>query len=390
MIGGGVVGGAVTHALTRRGVAVVMLEAQAELATGASGTNSGILHTGFDSKMGELETKLILRSAALRDQALSELQVPVMRCGAVVEPKDSGEKETIRAMAEAAERNGVEVSVSDEGALEVPGESVTDPVAYTNALAAAAEAGGAEIRRDTAAEAIEASGDVLRLATAGGSVTAAAVVNCAGLRADEVARMAGDESFEVYPRKGEFFVFDPPGGEQLERILLPVPTERTKGVLVFPTLDGKVTAGPTAIDGTDKDDWSVRPEAWTEVMAKVVRAHPPLEGAEPIASYAGLRPAGRERELRDRPLGRPPRADQRRRDPLDRPLGVARDRGARGRPPRRRRASSSGPSGSSAPIPLTPIASRGGGAPRSDRGGCEMRCLAPNRRVRRRSAAGDS
>ncbi len=293
MIGGGVVGGAVTHALTRRGVAVVMLEAQAELATGASGTNSGILHTGFDSKMGELETKLILRSAALRDQALSELQVPVMRCGAVVEPKDSGEKETIRAMAAAAERNGVEVSVSDEGALEVPGESVTDPVAYTNALAAAAEAGGAEIRRDTAAEAIEASGDVLRLATAGGSVTAAAVVNCAGLRADEVARMAGDESFDVYPRKGEFFVFDPPGGEQLERILLPVPTERTKGVLVFPTLDGKVTAGPTAIDGIDKDDWSVRPEAWTEVMAKVVRAHPPLEGAEPIASYAGLRPAGR-------------------------------------------------------------------------------------------------
>jgi glycerol-3-phosphate dehydrogenase len=25
-----------------------------------------------------------------------------------------------------------------------------------------------------------------------------------------------------------------------------------------------------------------------------VRAHPPLEGAEPIASYAGLRPAGRD------------------------------------------------------------------------------------------------
>ena len=54
-------------------------------------------------------------------------------------------------------------------------------------------------------------------------------------------------------------------------------------MLVFPTVDGKVIAGPTAHDQDDKDDWSVRPEAWDEVMAKVVRAHPPLEGAEPIA-----------------------------------------------------------------------------------------------------------
>ena len=89
----------------------------------------------------------------------------------------------------------------------------------------------------------------------------ALVVNCAGLDADEVARLAGDDSFEVYPRKGEFLVFDPPGGERLERILLPVPTKRTKGVLVFPTIDGKVVAGPTAVDQEDKGDWSVRPEA---------------------------------------------------------------------------------------------------------------------------------
>ena len=86
-------------------------------------------------------------------------------------------------------------------------------------------------------------------------------VNCAGLHADEVARLAGDESFTIYPRKGEFFVFDPPEGEPLDHILLPVPTKRTKGVLVFPTLDGKVVAGPTAHDQEDKHDWSVRDEA---------------------------------------------------------------------------------------------------------------------------------
>ncbi len=62
-------------------------------------------------------------------------------------------------------------------------------------------------------------------------MTAQIAVNCAGLHADEVARLAGDDSFEIYPRKGEFFVFDPPA--PLERILLPVPTERTKGCSCF-------------------------------------------------------------------------------------------------------------------------------------------------------------
>ena len=49
VIGGGVVGCAVALALARRGASVALLEAEPELALGASGTNSGILHTGFDS-----------------------------------------------------------------------------------------------------------------------------------------------------------------------------------------------------------------------------------------------------------------------------------------------------------------------------------------------------
>jgi glycerol-3-phosphate dehydrogenase len=104
----------------------------------------------------------------------------------------------------------------------------------------------------------------------------------------------GDDSFEIYPRKGEFLVFDPPGGRPLERILLPVPTERTKGVLVFPTLDGRVIAGPTAHDQEDKDDWAVREEGRAEVLAKAAAMLPELQGAQPIAAYAGLRPAGRD------------------------------------------------------------------------------------------------
>jgi glycerol-3-phosphate dehydrogenase len=270
----------------------VVLEAESEFALGASGTNSGIVHTGFDSVPGELETKLILRSAALRPQVFDDLGVPLKRCGAILRPLTTDDAPAARQVAATAATNGVAVELDDDGALHVPGESITDPVAYTYALLAAAEAGGAELRTSGRVERIARVNDGLALGLAsGGEVACRVAVNCAGLYADEVARLAGDDSFTIYPRKGEFFVFRPP--EPLERILLPVPTKRTKGVLVFPTIDGHVAAGPTAHDQEDKDDWGVRPSAYDEVMEKARAIWPVLEGCEPIASYAGLRPAGR-------------------------------------------------------------------------------------------------
>jgi glycerol-3-phosphate dehydrogenase len=295
VIGGGVVGAAVAYALARRGVAAILLESEDELALRASGTNSGILHTGFDSKPGQLETRLILRSGQLRPHVFRELGLPVIRCGAVLRPAGSEQTKIVAALARDARRNGVEVVAGEDGALAVPGESVTDPVAYTLALARAATAGGGEVRTKARVAAVERAGGRLALSLAGGGrVSCDVAVNCAGLHADAVARTAGDDGFAIFPRKGEFFVFDPPGGHPLERILLPVPTRRTKGVLVFPTVDGSVIAGPTAHDQEDKADWSVRPEAAAEVLPKARKLLPALEGAEPVASYAGLRPAGRE------------------------------------------------------------------------------------------------
>jgi glycerol-3-phosphate dehydrogenase len=274
VIGGGVVGTAVALALARRGADTVLLEAEPELGLQASGTNSGILHTGFHSPPEELETQLILRSLELRDEVIDALGIPVLRCGA-----------TMRGGAPlAAHTNGVAVTTDEDGDLHIPGETITDPVAYTRSLAAAAAACGAEIRTNARVESIARTPGGLEL---GDGIRARTAVNAAGLHADEVARAAGDDSFEIYPRKGEFFVFD----ASLDRILLPVPTERTRGVLVFPTIDGKVVAGPTAHDQLDKHDWSVRPEAWDEITAKARELLPGLE--EPIASYAGLRPAGR-------------------------------------------------------------------------------------------------
>lgn len=296
VIGGGVVGAAILYTLAHRGVDAVLLEAEPDLAYGASGTNSGVLHTGFDSTPGQLETELILRSARIRPAVLEALNVPVSHCGAELVPHRDEDHDTIRELARNAGRNGVEVHIREEdGALLVPGESVTDPVAYTLALARSAEAAGGRIERNANVSSITEEGDSLIIGLgSGGTVRAEVAVNAAGLFADEIARLVGDDSFEIYPRKGEFFVFQLPDGATLDHIVLPVPTKRTKGVLVFPTLDGKVVSGPTAVDLTDKTDWSVRDEAREEVLAKATVQYPALAGLEPVARYAGLRPAGRD------------------------------------------------------------------------------------------------
>jgi glycerol-3-phosphate dehydrogenase len=293
VVGGGVVGCAVAHALARRGVRVVLLEAEPGLGLGASGANSGILHTGFDSPAGELETRLILRSAELRGELSEELGVSIWRCGARLAPQTEEERATVLRLAANARANGVEVAVGEDGSLLVPGESVTDPVAFLHALAGAARAGGARIVLGASVSAlVQLPGGGIEIGLRDGErVRARAVVNCAGLYADELAALAGERPVAVYPRKGEFLVFLAP--EPLNEILLPVPSALGKGVLVFPSLDGHVIAGPTAREREDKSDWSVEPDARALIMERAVGMFPPLAGARPVGAYAGLRPAGR-------------------------------------------------------------------------------------------------
>jgi glycerol-3-phosphate dehydrogenase len=295
VIGGGVVGCAVAHALARRGVPALLLEAEPGLALGASGANSGILHTGFDSEPGQLEAQLILRSAALRDELLGELGVNVWRCGARLQPSDERGRIAVARLADNARANQVEAQLGDDGSLTVPGEAVTDPVAFVHALARAAQTGGADVRLDSRVCGLAgAPGGGIDIELHGGEhLRARAVANCAGLHADEVARMAGEEPVAIYPRKGEFLVFAPPPHEPLEQILLPVPSALGKGVLVFPTIDGQVIAGPTAREREDKHDWSVEPDAAELILARARAMFPALARAKPLGAYAGLRPAGR-------------------------------------------------------------------------------------------------
>ena len=150
---------------------------------------------------------------------MEALNLRVIHSGAELVPQREEDHETIRGLYENATANGVEVHLREsDGALLVPGESVTDPVAFTQGLARSAEAVGGRIELQAKVTGIDptAEGLTLRLAD-GGTAHARVVINAAGLHADDVARLVGDDSFEIYPRKGEFFVFELPENSTLDR-----------------------------------------------------------------------------------------------------------------------------------------------------------------------------
>ncbi|HYB23432.1 MAG TPA: FAD-dependent oxidoreductase, partial [Solirubrobacteraceae bacterium] len=257
---------------------------------------SGILHTGFDSVPGELETQLILRANTLRAELEAELRVEVRHCGALLRPRDADERLAVAGLAENAHTNGVETQLDEHGALSVPGEAITDPVAYVQALAGAAQAGGARVVLGARVGALAPAPDGGLVVACEGrpQLRADAVVNCAGLFADEIARLAGENPLSVYPRKGEFLVFVPAPSRPLTQILLPVPSALGKGVLVFPTLDGMLVSGPTAREREDKRDWSVEDDARELILTRALPMYPGLADARELTAYAGLRPAGRD------------------------------------------------------------------------------------------------
>src|SRR5436305_1640209 len=113
---------------------------------------------------------------------------------------------------------------------------------------------GTELRLEERVTALERRAGAWRVSTSRGTLTAAQVVNAAGLYSDEVHRLAGAGGFTVTPRKGELLVFDKLSRPLVSHIILPVPTATTKGVLVAPTVFGNVMVGPTAVDVADKID----------------------------------------------------------------------------------------------------------------------------------------
>jgi glycerol-3-phosphate dehydrogenase len=187
------------------------------------------------------------------------------------------------------------------GGLLIPGEAAVDSFALTLAYAEVAAQAGAALLFDEPVRAIARQDNGLLVTTTRRQIAARYVVNAAGLRADAVARLVGDLSFSIRPRKGQLYVIDPADAPPIDTILLPTPSPLSKGILISPTAHGNLLLGPTAEDGDDRDDWATTAEGLAAVRAGVRRLVPSLEVEQPITQYAGLRSVGSEDDYIIRP-----------------------------------------------------------------------------------------
>ena len=294
-----------------------MIEKAPDVLDGASKGNSAILHTGFDAPPGSLEAACI---ASGREEYLAvreSLGLPLLECGALVLAWSEEEAARLPALLEKARANGVDdverLSAAALRRLEpnlaeglvdgfrVPGEHIVDGWSAPHAYLLQALANGARLLRDREVTGGAFDGATWRVETTRGPVHAALVVNAAGLYGDVVdERLIGETDFAIRPRKGQFVVYDKGAAALARHILLPVPSETTKGVVVCRTAYGNLLVGPTAEEQEGRRDAALVPGTLRALRARGEAILPALAAHEVTAAYAGLRPATESSEYRVR------------------------------------------------------------------------------------------
>lgn len=317
IIGAGVIGCAIARRFALEGARALVLERGHDVLDGASKGNSGILHTGFDTVPGSLEHALV---ACGHEEYLTiheRLGLPLIRSGALVLAWTEDEEARLPLLMDKARENGVldvapltagelqnlepNLSTKVRAGFSVPREFIIDPWSAPHAYLLQALANGAELLRDCEVSAGRFDGAAWHLETPAGPVVATTVINAAGLYGDLVDEMlTGESTFHIRPRKGQFVVYDKPAAGLVRNILLPVPTEKTKGVVVCRTAFGNVLVGPTAEDQDDRERAELVPERLAALMARGKEIVPELARVDVTAIYAGLRPASEYKDYQIR------------------------------------------------------------------------------------------
>ncbi len=313
IVGAGVVGCAIARSFAIRGWSTLIVEKADDILEGASKGNSALLHNGYDEPPDGMERKMVRGGCTIYRRIRERMNLPLVETGAIVvawSPQDVGE---LPAMAELAHRNGIcdariisagelrerepHLSTQAQGGLLVPGEPSIDPWSAPLAYMRQALMHGATLSLGSAVHALVRQPGGWRLCTAAGEFSARLVVNAAGLFADHVERLRGAPSrFSICPRKGQFLVFDKSAHHLVSAIILRVPTERTKGVLITRTVFGNLLVGPTAEDQQDRILASCEEAVLRRIMAEGVAMLPELADHTVTATFAGLRPATEDRD----------------------------------------------------------------------------------------------
>ncbi|QUY18882.1 NAD(P)/FAD-dependent oxidoreductase [Treponema vincentii] len=329
IIGGGVVGCAIARELSQYRLSIALLEKHSEVCEGSSKANSAIVHGGFDAKPNTLKSRLNVRGNELIRRLAPQLQFHFKQIGSLVVAFSDEDMEAIKMLYERGIANSVpelelwnrektlaeEPNLSPEtrGALFCGTAGIVCPFGMTYAFIENAVENGVELicdaevtgiqkidediwhapTQDTAVQTVTAQTSAqehaFSVTTSQGVFTARYVINAAGLYADKIAAMIGDYDYTINPRKGEYRVLDKVCGDLVHHVIFQAPTKMGKGVLVTPTYDNNLLAGPTAQDVDDREDTSTTLAGLNKIDSSAKKSVPALDFRKTVRTFTGVR-----------------------------------------------------------------------------------------------------
>ena len=266
IIGGGVVGLAVALEITRQFPRrrLLLIEKEDQVARHQSGHNSGVIHSGVYYKPGSLKARLCVAGAAAMVEFCQTHGIPHTVCGKVIVATRDDELSRLEDLRKRGEANGltglrlvgpdelkeIEPHATGLQALIVPSTGTTDYAVVCQRYAELITANGGKVLTGTSATAIRRSESEIVVETSSGAFAVSALINCAGLYSDRIARMAGDDpGIKIIPFRGEYYDLVPERGSLVRALIYPVPDPRFPflGVHFTRRIGGKVDAGPNAV-----------------------------------------------------------------------------------------------------------------------------------------------
>ena len=275
IIGGGIVGTATAMSLASRGRRVALLEATDKLAAHQSGHNSGVIHAGLYYRPGSLKARLCADGRTELYRFCEVEGIPHRRCGKLVVASRDRDLPALDELERRGAANGLdglkrltapelreyEPEVAGVAGLWVPQTGVVDYALVTAAYARRATQCGAEVVLNARVTGISGGDASVRSETTAGEFISRFIVNCAGLQADRVARLAGEEpGIRIVPFRGEYYDLRPPRTNLVRGLIYPVPDPALPflGVHLSRTVHDHVHAGPNAVFALSREGYSRR------------------------------------------------------------------------------------------------------------------------------------
>ena len=308
VVGAGIAGCTAARELARYDLSICVLEAGNDIACGATRANSAIVHAGFDPAPGTLKARFNVEGSKAYPRWCDELGVQFRRNGSMVLAFDDEGRLKLEELVRRADANGVEgvhivsgdraremepnVSPEVACALVASTGGIVDPYGFAFAAAENACGNGVRFLFSHRVERIVRADDGFRVEASGERFFARAVVNAAGLFADEMNNMVSGERFFITPRRGEYYLYDTEYATTFEHTMFQVPGPLGKGVLVTPTIHGNMLIGPNSVSQASKTDLSTTQEGLADIVERARRTWPAASLRGAIANFAGLRAAG--------------------------------------------------------------------------------------------------